>query len=815
MFISFYLKAKFLPHNFLKVFSFLCIFLTIQVHLLAQRIQVLDMDNQPIPGVLIYNHSQTRMYSTDANGVARATDFREQDTLYFQHSAYQSKSYLYSQLVVLNFRVMLEETLLDLDEVVVSASKWEQDRREVPIKIARIEGEELSFYDSQTSADFLANSNEVFVQKSQLGGGSPMIRGFSANSVLLVVDGIRMNNAIFRAGNLQNVISLDAHSIEKTEVVFGPGSVIYGSDALGGVMDFHTFNPKLAKDKAYQFLGNALLRYATANSEHTGHIDLNFGTKQWAFWSSLTFSDYDDLEMGSRGNEIYQRTEFVDRTANQDVVFNNPRPDVQIASGYSQRNFIQKIRFQPNNELNIQYAFHYSRSSDVPRYDRLIERSGGQLRSAQWFYGPQKWLMHSLSAKYIHKSWLFDQSKLTLAFQDYEESRNDRRFGRNSLRTRTEEVKMVSADLDFDKDLGTNHTLFYGTQIVFNKVFSQGIAQDIVSREVSSVSSRYPNGAEYLSLAAYLNYKANIHERLTSSLGLRYSYVDLSANFTSNEGFFDFPFERIALKNGAVNASLGLAYLLKKDFQLNLNLSSGFRAPNVDDVAKVFDSEPGSVVVPNEQLNPEYAYNLDIGLLKKWGSHIRLEVNAFHTWVNDLMVRRNFSLNGQDSIIYDGVLSRTQAIVNADRARIYGFSYLFESKFLSKYLFQSKLTYTKGETGSGEAVRHVAPLFGSTHLRYTHQSLSLEAYIRYNGAIPFRVLAPSERDKPHIYAQDKNGRPYSPAWYTLNFRASYAMNDYLKINVGLENILDHRYRPYSSGIVAPGRNFSFALRGNF
>jgi hemoglobin/transferrin/lactoferrin receptor protein len=92
----------------------------------------------------------------------------------------------------------------------------------------------------QTSADLLANSGHVFVQKSQLGGGSPMIRGFSTNRVLITVDGIRLNNAIFRGGNVHNVISINPFNIEKTEIILGSGSVIYGSDAIGGVMNFYT-----------------------------------------------------------------------------------------------------------------------------------------------------------------------------------------------------------------------------------------------------------------------------------------------------------------------------------------------------------------------------------------------------------------------------------------------------------------------------------------------------------------------------------------------------------------------------------------------
>ena len=141
-----------------------------------------------------------------------------------------------------------EDTLTEktLEGVVVSANKWEQKLNEVPNKIVKINKNDILRNNPQTSADLLGQSGNVFIQKSQLGGGSPMIRGFATNRVLLVADGVRMNNAIYRSGNLQNVISIDPLSTETAEVIFGPGTVIYGSDAIGGVMDFHTLQPRFS-----------------------------------------------------------------------------------------------------------------------------------------------------------------------------------------------------------------------------------------------------------------------------------------------------------------------------------------------------------------------------------------------------------------------------------------------------------------------------------------------------------------------------------------------------------------------------------------
>ena len=143
-----------------------------------------------------------------------------------------------------------------------------------------------------------------------MGGGSPMIRGFAANRVLIVVDGIRMNNAIYRSGNLQNIISVDPNSLERAEVIFGPGSVIYGSDALGGVMSFNTLSPKLSTNQSSESFGKAYARYSSANFEKTIHGSYNFGGNKWAAVFASTYTDFDDLRMGSSGPSEYLRPEY-------------------------------------------------------------------------------------------------------------------------------------------------------------------------------------------------------------------------------------------------------------------------------------------------------------------------------------------------------------------------------------------------------------------------------------------------------------------------------------------------------------------------
>jgi len=397
----------------------------------AQTVKVVDNNTaEPIERVLISQGPHSAY--TDANGQADISGFGKSGVLTFRHRSYQLLRLSYMDLEEAGFVVRLKAMPISFKTVVISANRWEENIREVPNKISVISAEDAELQNPQTTADLIGGSGEVYIQKSQLGGGSPMIRGFAANRVLLVADGVRMNNAIFRSGNLQNVIVLDANAIEGAEVIFGPGSVIYGSDAIGGVMDFHTLPPRFSESGGILVSSNVLARYASADTEKTGHFDLSVGGGGWASVSSATFSDYDDLRMGSRSHEEYRRLEFVERIGGVDTVLANDDPNVQKFSGYSQVNLMQKFGFCLNSDWELGYSFHYSRSSDTPRYDRLIQRKDGRLRYARWYYGPQKWLMHTLNLKYTDNTPLFDEAKLVLAYQRFEESRNDRKFGRNS-----------------------------------------------------------------------------------------------------------------------------------------------------------------------------------------------------------------------------------------------------------------------------------------------------------------------------------------------------------------------------------------------
>ncbi|KAB2867562.1 MAG: TonB-dependent receptor plug domain-containing protein, partial [Bacteroidales bacterium] len=213
----------------------------------AQTITIRDKETtNPIELATIVSNNPNTQAITNSSGQADISEFKNSAWMEIRIIGYTVKRTTYQELLADNFVISLSPSIFSIDQVVVSANRWGQAKRDVPVKITTTRQAQIAFNNPQTTADLLGATGDVFIQKSQQGGGSPMIRGFATNRLLIVVDGVRMNNAIFRSGNLQNVISLDAFAVEKTEVVFGPSSVIYGSDAIGGVMSFYSLSPKVS-----------------------------------------------------------------------------------------------------------------------------------------------------------------------------------------------------------------------------------------------------------------------------------------------------------------------------------------------------------------------------------------------------------------------------------------------------------------------------------------------------------------------------------------------------------------------------------------
>ena len=791
---------------------------------LAQSLTVRDKSSlQPVENAEITGVSAGKPLSRLTNRSGAADLILPADTtrLTFRRVGYQTATYTLMQIQTMNFTVLLTEKQLELNEVVIAATRTAEPQSHVAQPVRVFTRDELRFLNQPTMADVLQQSGQVLVQKSQLGGGSPILRGFEANKILIVVDGVRMNNAVFRGGHLQNILSLDNAVAERVELVFGPGSAVYGSDALGGVIYVQTLSPRLNGSGTSQtgmsrINANGFVRHSSAMNEKTAHADWNVGFQRWAFVSSVTASDFGDLRQGKQRNtnmgQLGLRPFYAGYENNADVKLTNPNPNSQTPTGYQQLDLLQKVLFQPNEQTKHLLNVQFSTSSDVPRYDRLTETDArGDLGHAQWYYGPQKRLLTAYHLIKEVSSGLADNLNVVAAYQAIEESRHNRRFGNYSLQHRTEQVGVWTLNADLKKKLTLAHTLRYGLEATYNTVRSTAYRENVQTGNISPLDTRYPDGgANTRSLAGYVSGTVDVTTRSTLSYGVRYANNRLYARFT-DKTFFPFPYNNITQRAGALTGSLGWITRLPGAWRLSGSLASGYRVPNLDDLAKVFESVAGTLIVPNPGLKPERTYTLDAGIRKRVAERISLEADGFYTIYTNAINTQSGTLNGQSQVLYNGRMSRIVTQTNAQRARLYGANAQFSADLTSSLTLFGTITYTRGRilTDTTEfPLDHIPPLYGKGGLRLTIRQFRAEANVLFNGWKRLSEYNVTGEDNV-MYATAQG----MPAWQTINLRVSCQIKSYIQVQASLENMLDRNYRVFASGISAPGRNLVLSIRG--
>ncbi|XOV68639.1 MAG: TonB-dependent receptor plug domain-containing protein [Fluviicola sp.] len=783
---------------------------------ISQEITVVDrLTQERIPGVKVFCKSSDQRLIANSEGRFRLEPFKGCDTIQIIYPNYVVEEYAYSDLRKI-VTVELEEVQLNVAGIEVSAYRWEYDVHEIPNRVTPIDVKNVTLENPQTTADLLASSGYVYVQKSQFGGGSPQLRGYGTNRVMLVVDGVRMNNAIFRSGNLQNVIVIDPLSLSDVEVLYGPGSVMFGSDAIGGVMEFDTKKAVYAPDSTREFIQtNLFSRFNSASNEITGHADFSYGSSRFAATTAVTYSMFGDLTTGIQGDSAFLRPTY--QMGDQTVI--NPNPRRQINSGYDQFNALQKFSFRPKEGVDWEYGFLYSTNfQDVPRYDRLVEDADedGELDFEEWYYGPQEWMMHRVAYKSALKHRVYDNIRLVGAYQLFKESRHDRRMGSDNIRRQFERVDAYSFNLDLEKELGERTDFFYGLEAVLNKVGSNAYREFDDNSQVT-INPRYPDGAIWQTHGVYANVKHHVNENWIANAGLRIAMFGAQATFDTT--LFAYPVTKTNLFKMAPSGGAGIVYRPSVKTKWYFNASTGFRAPNIDDLGKVFDSEPGTVVVPNPNLSAEHVFSGETGLVKVFGGRVKLDIAIYGTYLQNAMVREAFQFNGQDSILYEGVQSQVLAIQNESHGYTYGtqigldWAIVKGLTFASTFSFQRGFVYIEDSTAYFPKAQ-VAPTFGRVSLRYKTRQLRAEVYWVYNGEVTHDRFPLSERNEV-IYALDDQGRVYTPSWNTLNAKASYFFNKHLSMTIGVENITNQLYRTFGSGITAAGRSFIGSVKVTF
>lgn len=702
-----------------------------------------------------------------------------------------------------------------LDDVMVYSSRFAEKFKRVAQTIDVINNKQQLNLQNNT-ADAIIQSGKLFVQKSQQGGGSPVIRGFEASRILTVVDGVRMNNAIYRAGHLQNIITVDNMVLDRIEILYGPSSTLFGSDALGGVISLTTKNPVLAASNKTEVSGSATFRYATAVQENRGNVQFNIGGKKWASFTSVTYGSFGDLIQGGRRSAAYpnfgKKDFYVIRNGNTDVSVPNPNPNKQIASGYKQIDVTQKFLYQASDKIQHVLNLQFSNSNDIPRYDRLSEKSGNTPVFAEWYYGPQIRNMAAYHFTAKEQNGFFRDIKFTASYQDIEESRITRRFQNNNKDFRWERINVFGLNFDA-KHYAGNHELHVGAETYSNFLRSTAERVNIVTGNKSRITTRYSDGPTSMSThAVFAQHTYKINQHFTLNEGLRFNLVQLNAQFVDT-GLTRFPFTKVRQVNKAITGNIGIVYASPNNLRAALVFSTGFRSPNIDDLAKVFDSRTGLVVVPNLQIKPEYTYNVEANI-QQYGECFSFGAAVFYTSFTNALVLDKFLFNNQDSIFYSGVKSAVYALQNKAKAHLYGFSVNASLQIMPKLNVEGVVNITRGQftdaVNGSIPLDHVPPTHGRIALKKSGDKWNAELFVLFNGWKKLTDYNPNGEDNLQYATPDG-----MPSWHTINLRTALQIKSALQLQVALENIFDKNYRYFASGISAPGRNLSLSLKASF
>ncbi len=706
-------------------------------------------------------------------------------------------------------------TPIKLDEVELRSERYSKSNLKTSQTIETISKKEIEFQNYQNTADLLTNSGTLAVQKSQQGGGSPIIRGFEANRILLLVDGIRMNNLIFRAGHLQNVITVDENMLSKVDVLFGPSSTVFGSDAMGGAINLQTKMPLLfSENNNKTFSGNALTRYSSSNNEKSGYFDFNFSEKKWASLTAVSFNDFGDLKMGSakNGSNPYfgERPFYVETINNVDFLVQNANKLIQKFTAYKQYNLMQKFVFQQNSSTQHSLNFQLSTTSDVPRYDRLTDPTATGLKFARWDYGPQKRL---LAAYKLTKDKAFLNSDLSLGFnfQNVEESRITRKFNNDNTKSQVEKVSVYAVNADLKTKIGKGD-LLYGAEIFYDNLNSSATNSNRITGLVTPTDTRYPNGKNATFRSdVFATFNAAISDKTNYNIGARAGFVTLNSTIADNS-IFNLPFNSIKQNNFTYSGSVGIVNN-NKNARIAFNLASAYRIPNIDDIAKVFESGAGVLIVPNKDLKPEKSVTADLSV-KLWeGKRVQFDNTIYYTRLFDAIVTDNFLFNGSSTINYDGQTSAVFASQNKGIASITGISSTIKFMITKPLQFYGTFNFTKGriKEGSGTLpLDHIPPFYGKIGLKFENKIVNFDFYMLYNG----------KKDIKDYFLNGEDNEQYAPAdgmpgWKTFNLKGSVSLLKSTTLFSGIENILDTQYRTFASGMNASGRNVYFGAKYKF
>jgi len=673
----------------------------------------------------------------------------------------------------------LIQSILDMEEVVVTATRTDHSPLDVPQPINLVPESRIRERNAKTSAEALREETGIFIQKTNHGGGSAIIRGLSSNQILILVDGVRLNNSTYRLGNHQYLTTIDNHLIRQIEVVRGPTSVLYGSDAMGGTINVITKKP-VPYSQNLTFDYRLLSRYASVDEEKTMRADLSLQNHHFAVLTGFSYKDYSDLKRGK--NSHYPQLE------------NSTNGLRQSPTGFTAYDFNTKLVYNPTPSQSFIFAYQMARQKDVPRYDKYESND-----YIHWFYEPQVRNLVYLTYENNIQSKYITSIRSSISYHRQKEGRKTQKSIETPMTQEIDDVGTLGLSMQLNS-LFRKHLFTYGIDLYFDKVSSE---RTFMYTETGTSErderGRYPDGARYDSYGFFFQDELHINPKWTLTPGIRFGYFNTKFTISrsgSRSGQIQQDFK-------SITSSMGLIYKLSDRIYLNANVGQAFRAPNLSDLTKLGESKGNTYEVPNPDLVPEKMLSFDTGFKLDF-EDFKMQVSTYYASITDLLASAEANENGSPTIEINDIVYKVKAKTNIGNAFIRGFeaSLVYNLyKFLS---LQTNISSTFGQnTTAEEPVGGIPPLFGRIGLKWNKPTYHFDLYMRFAGKQD--RLSTDDLDDPRI---PEGG---TPGWQTINVRTGFELWNAGNIQFAIENICDTNYREHGSGINGPGRNLIVSL----
>ena len=765
--------------SFINLFIFLILILSSNLTFAQKKAkivgQILDeVTRSPIQNVNLFFEKSTSGTITNSKGTFILENLNPgKKVLIVQHIPYEQKKINVTLVSGQQKKIdlILTPNVLFFDGVVFTASRHAETIFQSQKNIAMASEEDISARTSPNTADAIREIPGVLIQKTTAGHGAPIIRGMIGKDVLLLYNGIRLNKPTFRFGANQYMNTIDAESLDRIEVIKGPGSVMYGSDAIGGIVNMIS-EPPLSFEQEKGWRTTFSTRYGSADQSRIVHTGVMANFDNFVLSSGITFKKIGNLKAGG------------------DIGSQSP-------TGYDELNGNFKLGLRLNHRTSLDFDLIAVRQSDVPRYDKYVT---GQYKT--YLYQPQNRYLSSVA---LHSrpekiSWI-SSVQWNFSYQLEYEGTIQQKTGKDYFTKNRNDIKTFGSFLQVNSTWRSKHVFTYGYEIYLDKVASNSFREQ--SGNQVSQRGNFPDDSKYRSFGIFLNDNIIFRPNFEMNLGLRWSQMKISSFLDETFGDFDDTY-------GDFTGTVGLSYKPEPWLNLIVSYAKGFRAPNFNDAVVLKVSNSG-VDAPSPGLFPEKSHNFEFGL-KVDRPATNGSFFIFYNRIEDLIDRylgeyQNlafFDENGnglREDDEFDIYQKR-----NVAKAYIGGFELAGEYRINTNWRLRANTFWTYGQNLTvDEPMSRIPPFMSLISIRHEFsRKISLETFVRTAGKQG--RLSARDIDDSRI---DPKG---TPAWWIFNFRGEYEIVDNLKLNFMVENIFNKAYKEHGSGVYSPGMNIVVGLR---